>query len=352
MALLRKELVECKIGEVIGEDVIDIRTGTILCNKGHIITGESLGWLDKFICSDIYIQIEEEAPQNISWNRVWNVDEKSTKVYTQNTKKLQNVFEQVKNNGNIKKQEVEEVRETFFQELNTNHNIMGCVNKVKTIDEYTYIHSMNVGMLSVLIGKWMKLDEKTLEKLFLTGILHDLGKYKVDLEVLNKRGRLTPKEYELVRAHVQYSYEMVKEMEGIDDEIIRGVHEHHERIDGSGYPQGLKGDEISLFGKILSIADTYDAMISERVYKAKHTPFFVMETLIKEGIDKLDTSILLTFLKNIAEYYVGVQVKLNDGRAGEVVFIHPHSIHTPIVKVGDEYIDLEKNRDIIILDIL
>lgn len=342
---VRVGLKECKPGDVIARDIIDIRTGVVLCNKGHVLTQESLAWLDKFLYSDIYIA-------NTSWNKVWNVEVEKVQKYEDSAEKLNDVLEGIRKNEPIQESYIKEIAGGFFEQLNANSTIMGCVSKVKSVDQYTYRHCMNVGMIAVLIGKWIKLPQDKVEKLFLSGLLHDVGKYRIDPNILNRHGALSSEEYAIVKKHVIYAYELIKDLKEVDDDIKEGVLCHHERIDGTGYPRELKNEEIHIFGRILAIADTYDAMISERVYKAKHTPFFVMETLMKEGFNKLDTNILLTFLKNIADYYIGVLVKLSNGEEGEVVFIHPHCVYRPIVKVGDKYLDLDNNSNIKIIDIL
>ncbi|MGL5677211.1 MAG: HD-GYP domain-containing protein [Cellulosilyticaceae bacterium] len=339
------ELEGCKPGDILSRDVIDIRTGIVLCNAGHTMNATTLEWLKKFVHSEIYIEQD-------SWNKVWNLSEDTIKTYDETKNKLGDLLESFKHSKVVDPGKLQEIKGSFYSELSHNNTIMGCVNIVKKVDEYTHTHCMNVGMLAVLIGKWLHLSEEQLSDLFLAGALHDAGKYKVTPSVINKRGSLTNEEYNVVKKHVIYGYELIKDIKDISEEVKHGVLGHHERIDGTGYPRELAGDEIHLFGKIIAIADTYDAMISERVYKKRQTPFEVMEAMEKEGLDKLDTKILLTFLHSIADYYTGVFVKLNTGAVGEVIFIHPHCVYRPIVKVDEQYIDLDTQRNIRIMDIV
>ncbi|WP_053983153.1 HD-GYP domain-containing protein [Niameybacter massiliensis] len=336
---------ECNAGDIIARNVIDIRSGITLCQEGHVLTEQSIEWLKRFMCSDIYIESN-------TWDKVWHIPAESKVSYEQDKEKLQKTLSAIGLGEEIDKEAVEEIKTTFFTKLNSNSTIMGCVNVVKTLDEYTYTHSLNVGMLSVLIGKWMGLKEEQLEELFLAGVLHDAGKYKVNQNVLNKKGELNSLEYLIVKRHATESYNLIKDVDGISNAVKEGVLSHHERIDGTGYPRELKGDEIHLYGRILAIADTYDAMISERVYKTRQTPFEVMEKMLSEGIDKLDTQILLLFLKNMADYYIGVQVTLNTGEVGEVVFMHPHCIYRPIIKVAETYYDLDRRTDLEIVEMI
>lgn len=339
------EIYDCKAGSVIARDIIDVRSGVVLCHRGHVLTDDSIKWLNKFLCSEIYTQ-------ESSWDKAWNISKEEVSSYEESKEELYSTFLGVQTGKSIDNKIIETIKDSFFTDLNNNNVIMGCVNIVKSLDEYTYAHSLNVAMLAVLIGKWMGLSEQQVEGLFLAGLLHDVGKYRVDQRIINKNGSLTRWEYALVKKHAIEGYDLIKDNESLSDDIKEGVLCHHERIDGSGYPRALVGEEIHLYGRILAIADTYDAMISEKSYKKRQTPFDVMENMLSESIDKLDTKILLTFLKNMADYYIGVYVTLNTGAVGEVVFIHPHCIYRPIVKVDDTYYDLDTHPELNILEMV
>jgi HD-GYP domain-containing protein (c-di-GMP phosphodiesterase class II) len=339
-------LSECKPGDVIANTIIDVRTGVVLCNKGHVITRETLEWLGKFTCSDIYI-----APNY--WDESWQLAPDVEKKYNATTETLNTLLTELQQDKPINKKCLQDISTDFFSSLNVNSSIVSCINKVKSVDSYTYMHCMNTAMLAVLIGKWIRLPQEKLEKLFLAGLLCDIGKYKVPSSVLLKPQSLLPSEMEEAKKHVFYSLEVAKEINEVDEEVLQGIRTHHERMDGSGYPNGLKGEEIPLFGRILGIADTFDAMISDRVYKPKESPFFVIAAFTKDGYDKFDVPCLVPFLTNIAQYYIGVYVKLNTGQIGEVVFIHPHYLYKPIVKVNeDTYLDLAQLRHVYVQEVL
>jgi len=126
---------------------------------------------------------------------------------------------------------------------------------------------------------------------------------------------------------------------------------HHERFDGSGYPDGIKGAQINNFARIIAICDTYDAMTANRAYRSKICPFDVIKQFEADGYNKYDTSYLLTFLSNIAYIYFGSWVKLSNGEEGEVVYIHQNNLSRPVVKVGDKLIDLQKMTDVSISNV-
>ena len=312
-----KSLIECTPGDVISRDVIDIRTGITLCSEGHVLTEESIEWLQKFNCSDIYVK-------RSSWQNVWNLEEGIVETYVITKEKVGKLLQDLTDGRVLDAAALKEVEESFTAQLQDNQTIIGCVNIIKNVDEYTYAHCMNVGMLAVLIGRWLRLEEQQIKEVFETGILHDCGKYRVAPDVLNKKGGLSREEYGVAKKHVLYGFDLIKDSRDISDDVKMGVLTHHERIDGSGYPRALKDDKIPLFGKIIGVADVYDAMISERIYKRRQMPFVVMERMMREGIGKLDTEILFTFLNNIANYYMGALLKLSTGVVGEVEIGRAH----------------------------
>lgn len=230
--------------------------------------------------------------------------------------------------------------------------IMKYILDLENTDEYTFVHSVNVAFYSMLIGKWMKMSKYDIKLLIQAGILHDIGKIKIDNKILNKPGKLTYEEFKEMKNHPLYVYDMIKESTDIDDKIKKAVLFHHERMDGSGYPYKLAGSEISLYARIIAIADTYDAMTSNRVYKKKATPFKSFDMFLTEGIALYDVEVLNTFLSNISTYYIGSKVTLNSGQRGKIVYIPPYNISSPIIKVVSSYIDFfKKNNEITIEDV-
>lgn len=183
-------------------------------------------------------------------------------------------------------------------------------------------------------------------------LMHDIGKAKIPDAILNKRGPLNDVEFQIMKKHSQYGYEIAKDDNRINTEVLKGILMHHEREDGSGYPLKLKGDKIGYFAKIIAVCDVYDALTQERVYKGRMTPFDAFKIIETDGYTTFDTKILLTFLHNIASYYIGMEVVLSDGRQGEIVYITPMNVSYPIVKVGDELIDLMRNKEIKIVSLL
>lgn len=231
-------------------------------------------------------------------------------------------------------------------ELSKNSDIFELFEAVKAKDDYVYQHNVGVGVISTLIGRWIELDEAELLILSLAATLHDVGKVKLPLEVLNKPGKLTEVEFQLIKKHTIFGYELLKGTTGLSQRIARVALQHHEREDGNGYPLGLKKENIDLFSSIVAVADIFHAMSSHRPY---HEPLSFHEIVNQMGQGKfgaLNPQIISVFIENMMKRLVGKQVLLTDGREGEVVFINPHNIETPLIKLDDFFIDLSIERDI------
>lgn len=207
-------------------------------------------------------------------------------------------------------------------------------------------------MLAMLIGKWLRLRPEDTHLLVQAGLLHDIGKSRIPVAVINKPDRLTDEEYAEIKKHSEYGYYLIQYMTGIDRRVQEAVLHHHEREDGSGYPLGLKGDQIPMFAKIVAVADTFDAMTADRSYKTKNTPFQVFQLMQNDCFGYLDTIVLNTFLSNISHYYIGNKVRLNDGRIAEIVYINSQQYGKPVIKIGDEYVDLMVAKNVKIVELL
>lgn len=239
----------------------------------------------------------------------------------------------------------------IVQQVSTNPDVFQLFEAVRGTDDYTHQHNIAVGVISTLIGRWMNLEESELAILSLAATLHDVGKLKVLPEILNKPGKLTEEEFAAVKKHAIYGYEMLKETAGVSSRIALVALQHHERNDGQGYPFGLKETKIDLYSKIVAVADVFHAMSSKRPYHDP-IPFHIIVDQMRRGsFGALDPHIVSLFLENIVKRTVGRNVVLTDGRIGQVVYLNPHDIETPLIKIDSEYIDLGKVSNLNIKEI-
>jgi len=253
---------------------------------------------------------------------------------------------------NINMEKVDKVVMSVVARLDEKRDIVRCINQIKSADQYTYTHCVNVSLLCMLLGKWLGYSKDSLIKLVQAGLLHDIGKAKVPKEILNKPSKLTPEEYEEIKKHTVYGYRILEKEHEIDRDVAIAVLMHHERMDGSGYPTGAKSDQINMMARVIAVADIYDAMTSNRVYREKESPFEVFHIIEEEAVGKLDVRVVNAFLSNIAAYYIGDFAKLNTGEICEIVYINPRYVSRPIIRVDDQYIDLTVEKDLKILEIL
>lgn len=245
-----------------------------------------------------------------------------------------------------------EIANSIFTRKNDNREIIDCITQIRKVDEYTYYHCVNVSLLAMLIGRWLKLSTDDIYMLVQAGLLHDIGKSLIPRDILNKPGKLNDEELQKMKKHAEYGYYLIKSMKGIDQRVAEAVYYHHEREDGSGYPKGLSGTQISQFAKILAVADTFDAMTANRSYKLKDSPFRVFEMMQNGCFGYLDPVILDTFLSNISHYYIGYKARLSDGRIAEIIYINRQQYGRPVLKIDDNYIDLSIAKNVTIDEVI
>ena len=231
-------------------------------------------------------------------------------------------------------------------------NVLESMSLIKRGDEYTYVHSVNVAFYSMLIAKWIGLSKDEITKATMSGLLHDIGKVKISDQILNKPGKLTQDEYDIVKQHTVYGFEIASNLNELDNEIKNAILLHHERMDGSGYPFQYNCDRLNIYARIVSIADVFDAMTSDRVYKKKNTPFEAFQMFEREGVRIFDIKIMDTFRSYIANYLTGINVLLSNGESGDIVFVPLNNITNPIVRVMNEYRDLSSENTIKILELI
>lgn len=218
---------------------------------------------------------------------------------------------------------------------------------LRSNDDVIYAHCLNVAMVSRAIGKWLKFSREDLDILTLAGLLHDIGKMLIPMDILTKSGKLTDDEFAKIRQHPTDGYKILKKIPGLDPRILYTALQHHERFDGSGYPRHLPGDEIDDFAAIIAIADVYDAMTAIRAYRAPKCAFEVIEDFEKDGLQKYNPKYILTFLKHIASYYQNSKVILSDGEKVDIIYINSASLSRPIVRYADGHVvDLSQNRQL------
>jgi HD-GYP domain-containing protein (c-di-GMP phosphodiesterase class II) len=221
-------------------------------------------------------------------------------------------------------------------------------------EDYIYHHSISVALLSALLGGKLNYKRGDMNQIALTGLLCDCGMSKITPNILTKHVPLTENEYRDVKQHPVHSYNLLKNIMSIKDGVKIGVLQHHERIDGSGYPLGVKGDKLHPYSKIVALADTYQAMVSVRPYRRKQSPFKVLEQIMQDDFGKFDLNVVNQLKKTIIKFSVGTKVKLSNGLAAEIVFVDEQYPTRPMVKSAQtgDIIALKDKRELFIEEII
>ena len=215
--------------------------------------------------------------------------------------------------------------------VDRNPDALLCLTKIREKDNYLLEHSLNVAILLANFANYLGMSEDEVQDLSYAGFLHDLGKIKIPDEILHKPGRLTDSEMEVMKGHVKHGVDYLKSTE-IAPPLIQAISEHHERLDGLGYPAGTKGDDISQAGRMLAIADMYDALTADRVYKSGMSSQRAFSILMGDAPTRLDQSLVQQFIKCLGVYPVGSLVLLSNDRLA-MVLEQKDSPLTPLVKV-------------------
>jgi HD-GYP domain-containing protein (c-di-GMP phosphodiesterase class II) len=314
------------------KDIVN-QQGNFFISKNTMLTEKHIKNLMRL---DILLT-EDDVYQDIAQRQHENHD-----LVDEATKEAKELFNYVRFNNQIP---INEVRNNIFpyvMKAVENNSIYSIYTELQSKDDYTYRHNIGVGIIATILGKWLNLSDSELSILTMGAISHDIGKVKIPNEILNKTGKLTSEEFNLMKKHTIYGYEIIKNTIGASHRIALVALQHHEREDGQGYPFGVTGDKIYYLSKIVAVADVFHAMSSKRVYHDAMPYYKVISQMQQDEFGIFDPTITMIFLRRMMESLVGQNVILTDGRVGMVVMINQHDPSNPLVKFENEFIDLSK----------
>ncbi len=243
---------------------------------------------------------------------------KAKALYREATSVIRNLMEDTRIGKQVEIASLDPLAERMVQSVFRNHHALTGISRIKTKDEYTFMHCVSVAGLLVTFSREQGFSEEDIQQVAIGGLIHDIGKTMTPQEVLNKPGKLEPEEMEIMKGHVTHSREILQETLGVSQTAMDISVLHHERIDGTGYPLGLSGDQISLIGKMSAIVDVYDALTSVRVYKDAWEPTLALKKLLEWSPDHFDQELVQHFIRCLGIYPVGSLVRLESGLAGIV----------------------------------
>ena len=330
-----------KPGMVIDQSVID-RLGRNLVARGAVLDDYMIESMIKLGVMSVYIQDGEYDPEDDEKNMSPTARKNIEKLRTSDPSKVtlsNSVRERVAEGiqfiyNNAESDDMasatNSIANNLMDAINSNDAIAIDINELKTSDEYTFKHSVDVATLSMVLAKQQGLPDKEIYEIGVTGLLHDVGKTKVPLEVLNKPGRLDDDEFSVMKQHAVFGYHMVKRRNEFSDAVCLGVLQHHEKINSAGYPMGVDANKICPYAKILSVADIYDALVTERPYKKAFSQRDAVE-MIMSMTSELDMKAMRSFLESMILYPVDSIVELSNGEKAKVVKNNSHYILRPTV---------------------
>lgn len=303
-------------------------------------------------------QVATETSKPISAVSMQEELVKARAIHNRASEAVTSMFQEARMGKAIHLEEVGSLVDDINQSITRNPEAFLSLSRLKTKDNYTYLHSVAVCALMIALGKQMGMEESVLKDLGMAGLLHDVGKMMIPDEVLNKPGKLTDDEFTTVQNHPLRGWEILKGSEGVCDMALDVCLHHHEKMDGKGYPDKLAGENISLFARMGAVCDVYDAITSVRCYKSGWEPSDAIRKMAEWQEGHFDKRVFQAFVKTIGIYPSGTLVKLKSTRLAVVLEQSNSSLITPIVKVffstksnapiHPEIVDLSKTIDSIV----
>ncbi len=332
------------IGTVIAKDVYGI-DGKLLVKRGSTFREPFVDSFREYGVQEIFIEKNGNmTPETVTEIKktlnIRDVIHDKTRLHAnQQMKKTIGRMNTV-SNTNIRK--ISQLVENMIEELLQNKDFVLALSQMRSIDDYTYQHSVNVGVLSLMIGIDMGLDKAALKQLGTGAMLHDIGKTMISEDIIKKPSKLTREEFTEVKKHTEYGYEMLRHTD-ISEEAAQIALFHHEKYNGSGYAKGLKGEAIPLFSRIVSVADAYDAMSNDRVYQKKISHDKVFREITHLGNIHFDKEIMEKFARHLNIYPTGSGIILNSGQRGIVLDQNNLYPESPLVRIfTPEYRNIKK----------
>ncbi|GKX31070.1 HD family phosphohydrolase [Vallitalea longa] len=317
-------------GMYVGKSLYD-KNSQLLLSKGSIIQKSYIDkiyemgyqglYVEDYISADI--EVKDVISDELRRNTVRTV--KNVFIETHDNKKTK------KNSNNIDQTKC--MITNIVDEILENKDTLVNLIDLKMFDDYTFYHCVNVAVLSIVLGTSVGLNKNNLYNLGLGAILHDIGKMFIDSSILNKKGKLTDEEYKFIQKHSEYGYNYLKETYEIPLSSYIGVLQHHERYDGTGYPLNRCKEDISLFGRIICIADVYDALTSTRPYREALLPSEAIEYIMANGGVMFDINLTKKFVKKVAPFPIGTCVELSNRYKGIVVENYEEACLRPKIKI-------------------
>lgn len=336
---MRVQLTDVQPGDRLAEDIFT-EQGLHVLSRGTVIQERDLHRLHQLRIDDVEIErriAEEEGTTGFASQA------RLLPYYDDAVAGCELLFKRALEEGQLRGGDVEASFQPLVDQVKTERDVVSLLLILNNRDDYTYQHSVQVGMLSYYLAKWSGWDEEETTQAGKAGFLHDIGKCRIPDSILNKPGKLTDEEFDEVRRHSVYGFEIIRASFG-EGVAATAALQHHERLNGEGYPYRLTAERIEPISRIVAIADVYSAMISDRSYRDKLDMLTVLKKLYQLSFRELDPHMTQTFIRHMLPNFIGKKVEMVNGETGIVVMNHPTLLFHPLVRIGDKFVDSSVDR--------
>ncbi len=349
-------------GQVVSENVYTLDDRLVL-TKGTVLDEKDIERIKAHSLYNIFVEEEkkpvtpkdETSGEGLSYmERLRSTEEfiRFKQHIEDNAEKLEESFKLLANDmAPLDLDKLTEPVYHLFVEAGGTAGVFDMLHNLRDNSDAVYMHSLNVSLISNTLATWMRLPDEIVYLATAGGLLHDIGKVLLPPELVNKEGNLSDSEQKIMNEHVIKGYNLLKDKD-IDARIKKAILMHHELRDGSGFPLHLKGERIDQIASIVTVANVYDTLTSKRSFRDPICPFDVIRKFEDDGLEKYDPQAIMTFLGNIVNTFIADKVMLNSGQIGEIIMINPEFLSRPLVKCGDQYVDLAKSKGLSIVSVL
>jgi HD-GYP domain-containing protein (c-di-GMP phosphodiesterase class II) len=350
---------QIKEGSILLEDVV-VNHNQVIIRKNTVLTSELIQVLHAYLVKEIEVQItklvsgEEISSAEQGTSSESKIEVSFVSQYLQIVESYKEMYLNWERGAIIQISKIREGLLPLLEEANRHPFQIFSLHHYSTKEDYMYQHPVAVSLIANLIGRQIGLSKGECIQLAIAGFLIDCGMCKINSSIILKKGALSAGEYEEIKRHPIYSYQMVKNISTLNHESKLAILQHHERMDGSGYPFKVGQNKIHPFSRILAVADSYHAMTSERAYRKKQSPFKVLEEMVQDSFGKFDIQHVQALIKAISNFSIGTKVRLTNNEIGEIVFINPQNPIRPLIKMenNNNFINLLQHLDLYIDEVI